>query len=137
MARAKIGRPRKWKDGTTMVTLSVPVDYRAVWDKADELAIMENISRAEIITRALVEYEKLHLEGNPQIPSLEFQGDKIDAYLDKLAQNKLTHFLQFRTKYPTSPIMESETVKVLAFTKRVRRQSPETDLLVDKVIDLG
>lgn len=63
-----MGRPKKFKDGTTNMSYSIPNEIKDdTTKKLDELAVMESMSRSEVIVKALVEYIENHYPGNPQL----------------------------------------------------------------------
>jgi hypothetical protein len=111
-----------------------PIESKEMIEKGEELAGTEKISFSEIIMKALAEYLHLHYPGNPQI-QLNPTDEKIDTYMNDLAARKLAAFLKWIEKYPSSPVKDSERLKVLGFTRRLRNPSQRVEELVDKVLE--
>ena len=132
---AKMGRPRKWKDGFKLTSIMIPREYEAIWDKAAELAQREGVTLSELVAKALAEYCKLHLDGNPYPPLMSERP--FLEYRNELAKRRLQAFLEWAEKWPKSPRRVEEFEPVFNYVSRVKVLRVDVEELLEKAIGVA
>jgi len=123
------GRPRKWKSWRT-TCLMLYEEYSEVYEKANDLAEREGITFSELVAKALAEYLKVHLPGNPQLPLPDRYP--YERFYAQLVQRNLRRLLD--QPYPNRALWESDLLKWVQKAKTVRQQDAELSALVERAV---